>query len=312
MSTLEIYRDQKKLKPRQIQKLTRDVETAKLNLDEKIDGNAFLDGLERLRERDRFDLEFSTLKEITDFVSFHNDYAHKDSVFGNITKTTPLSRETILEICKRIPSARDKIAILGPYEGLGGTGLQELVDLKIEDVKDDYVLIPTRDQERKFFYPSKELMQYLREAIEETTYTNIVPSGIGKTVNLIEDGHVFKRIEKEKTTKANNKRQMWLLARKISSYLGFKDNISGTQIINSGRAHYLMEIAKENGLSLKDYLLNTNHSEYKNRFDIPANLWAKRIYRSVMDWLPADDPEVQEVDKLFGYVYVGDEDDDDY
>lgn len=105
-------------------------------------------------------------------------------------KSRALSRKEILDICSLLNNPRDQVILLGSFEGISISDPNEFLEIRPEDVHEDYVYIPSRNYKLKI---SDELAKYFKEAMKAETYEyfGLVRE---KKINLIKGDEVAIKI----------------------------------------------------------------------------------------------------------------------
>lgn len=179
--------------------------------------------------------------------TYCNNVALKNSVISrdDIVSWTEELRKSIY-----FYNPRESFMILGPFEGITGYRLCELIDIKQEDIykKDGCYYAKLSNRTIKI---SKELYDIAMECIQED-YRYILTRGLVRKTELENTGRIVKPIV-SKNTKSFTYNS---IANNVKSALKTIDegHVTIRQIIMSGRIHMIKEKSKEHKLSWGDYI----------------------------------------------------------
>lgn len=101
-----------------------------------------------------------------------------------------ISREVVLGVCTTLENPRDKVLVLGLFEGISGKQMSEFLEIRPEDVFDHHVYIRSRDLDLPI---SDALSQYFKDAMKAERYEFVQVGRYGET-DLIKGDEVAIKI----------------------------------------------------------------------------------------------------------------------
>jgi hypothetical protein len=178
-----------------------------------------------------------------------------------------IHREDVMEWCGQLDNPSDKAILLALYEGIKGEGYREIYEMKGGDV--DYenktIFIPSRG---KCVPASKELLAFIRSAVEETEYISM--SGNRGVVHLRPSDLVVKdavnSFGDQERQRVNAARKVHNRVKRCFNALGISKWMSVNAIWIAGLCDYINYAAKESGQDTRTYL-NNNVDKIKERFN---------------------------------------------
>lgn len=155
-----------------------------------------------------------------------------------------VTRKELLTRIGKFSNPCDKFLMLGIFEGLGGTGLKDFFDLRLENFQNDGTVILTGTNRR--LKVSKELRTFAEDSAKEYTYVPVKAKGDKWSVHFKEnDTRIIKAINNasdEETPLIMRGRLHRKLARLQELY---EYPVSRALLRESGRIHMLEKLHKE-------------------------------------------------------------------
>lgn len=154
-----------------------------------------------------------------------------------------VTRDEILAVCEMLKNPRDKAVILGIYEGIAGQKLNDFLEIRPEDVQDNYIYLISRDIR---FPASPQLIQYFRDAMREERYEYLATEK-SRSLELVDGDKMAlktpKSIDPHRALRSSITRAANL------SWLG--QEMTLTNLKYSGMAHKVIEEMDKSQISLK-------------------------------------------------------------
>ena len=183
----------------------------------------------------------------------------------NKIKRKYVTRDDVIMLCNELCNAKDKLLILGLFEGIRGKNCEDFALLKIDDLNNNELKLQDRT-----IVVSDRLAEYIRKCNEEYTYTWLTDYE-GYSV-LCENGYVIKVSENSlydtKDSRARNcgdtiKRILKVLD---VNYLKIKD------IATSGQIDYVKRRCNELDITPEKFLYNVSYAnELMNQYGVKIN-----------------------------------------
>lgn len=158
-------------------------------------------------------------------------------------KSRAISRKEILDICSTLKNPRDRAILLGTFEGISISDPNEFLEIRPEDVKENYLYLRSRNYNLAI---SKELSQYFKEAMNQDTYEYIGYMR-GKKIDLIDGDEVALKIPKD----INPDQSIRATIKKASALSAYKGDVTIPNLKYSGMADKLVRYMDEQELTLK-------------------------------------------------------------
>lgn len=178
-----------------------------------------------------------------------------------------VTREEVLRWCDEIPNPKDRVIILGLFEGLKGKEYVDFTKLKPSDVNGNVLTLATN---RKIKV-SDRLISYIHSSEYETKYypCSIKNKGAGKIFDLVDYGYVIKfypNVNKE-TTDYQKGRNIYTAIKRCFQYIGAFEKMTPNALCESGKIHMIKERSKELGMTVKDYIYSDYIKEVEEQFN---------------------------------------------
>ena len=206
-----------------------------------IDADMFLSILNEIRNKGYTENFIEITIKLAQGISYHNSILIEPRAdFSYIQEGIYVDRKEILAICENAPNYRDKAVILGVFEGLMGKEMEELLEIRPQDMrpKSNKIYIRSREEE---FEASDELIHFLKKAREQKEYV-FLNKGAAPSLEMLEDnGTMLKKLNKGK---AGETRLMFQCLIRLCTELGFKAPITFRHIRNCGKKYYLDQLSE--------------------------------------------------------------------
>lgn len=105
-----------------------------------------------------------------------------------------ISRKNLLKFCSALKNPRDKAILLGIYEGISVTNPNEFLDIRPEDIHQNYIYIPSRDFKLR---ASKELIQFFQEAMKSDRYEYMGLLRAPKKIALVDGDRIAIKVPED-------------------------------------------------------------------------------------------------------------------
>nr|WP_144509904.1 phage integrase family protein [Bacillus sp. FJAT-22090] len=199
-------------------------------------------------------------------------------------KQSYFTREQILDMCNELINYPDKAILLALFEGISGEGYSELLNLRINDIKNldgrYFAALKDKNDNQRTIEISEELAHYFDKANSATEYYN--KNGLSDSVRssrgtLVESSYIFKKSSRGKHKEKDEQLDLFFINRK---FVMFKE-IFGTkhlrpkEVINSGIMHMANEIFMRDGELGLDQL-----KEIADRFDTTYSKYNDEYFRN--------------------------------
>ncbi|MEK4025426.1 phage lytic cycle repressor MrpR family protein [Sporosarcina sp. FSL W7-1283] len=211
------------------------------------------------------------------------------------------TREEILDMCDALHNYVDKAVLLATFEGIGGKGYKELLNLRVKDIEEDvdqiFLTVYESENESRKIEISSKLANFLRAADTEDTYV----SGNGEAIvskasySKYEDSeYVFKKSRRGKqSTELNN----FYVLRKFTFFKDFfgMTYLRAKDIRASGMMYLANELAEETETLTREDLHKIGKHYKTPMTNSPTGKHYRNLYviREVLD--------VPEFEEMYGY-----------
>lgn len=167
-------------------------------------------------------------------------------------------REQILDMCKELDNYPDRAVLLALFEGIGGEGYSELLNLRSKDLTEKdgryYATLYDKHGNSRTLEISEKLDEYLRKTDDETVYRN--KNGKSESIRsseslLVPSPFIFKKAARGKQEGALD---LFFVQRKFTMFKELFETsfITPKRIINSGMLHHVNEIHQKQGFMTYD------------------------------------------------------------
>lgn len=193
-----------------------------------------------------------------------------------------LTKEMVLWACDTLRNPRDKVLILGLFEGISGKQFSEFIEIRPEDVHDHEVYIRSRD----IYLPiSDELSEFFKEAMAAETY-NYTQIQRKRVVNLIKGDEIAIKVPEGKASPVVTLKTTIARVSNMCQDLG---EFTVSNLKYSGMAHKIVSLVNKRMTPKRAYEINRDllMEEYGvERIDKP------RLFRMI-NYLLEEEEEVQ-------------------
>lgn len=157
-----------------------------------------------------------------------------------------LMYEDVLSIVEFIPNPSDQFLVLALFDGICGENMEELVNIKLSDFKDDVVNLCSG---RKIKVSPKTLY-YASKAEQDYVYVTVRD---GETVNekpfKPEPDYIFKMLCNQSTRNSSNLRSKLRRIKEQNQC----DALSAKSLLESGRIYHILKDAKNMDINPENY-----------------------------------------------------------
>lgn len=185
-----------------------------------------------------------------------------------------VSRETISDWCRQLPNPSDAFVLMGLFEGISGKDYTEFTHLMIDDVdiERSTILLPGRKEPVVF---SKELCRYAIESANEKWYYSISEE-MKRKVEFKESRNVIKEYCNSDSSQSDYQkgRRIYSKLIRILNFLGVKNQINASAIVNSGIVDLIKRESKRMKISPTEYI-NNYLSEISYRY--PKKMFTRSV-----------------------------------
>lgn len=184
-----------------------------------------------------------------------------------------VDRDKILDWCMQFPNPSDAFIILGLFEGIYGQQYSEFCELRKSDINYEEQKIKLYNRNEALVF-SKELCRYGIDAANEDTYWAIT-NKMTRHVQFRPSDNVIKEYNNTKNDVSDFQRGRRVYAKlcRALDYVGVKDKISATNIVDSGIIYKIKTESRKLGITGKEYI-------NKHINDIAKYYKAKRMVKS--------------------------------
>ena len=164
---------------------------------------------------------------------------------------TVISREELLKEIKTLPNESDKFIMLGLFEGIPVAD-DVMKNVKLSDLEDN-ILHLSNGVDLKV---SEQLKNYMHLANQEDCYISYSNLRSPQEIPYKEDGCVIRETMRNKSDKTNSTIFIGARLRRAIRYLGMVEGTTMKTIMESGRLHFMRELAKEYNVKMEDTINN--------------------------------------------------------
>lgn len=165
-----------------------------------------------------------------------------------------IQRKDLLSLCQQMMNPRDKMVILGLFEGVKGQNYCEFSCMKNEDFDYENRRIYLRSTDRTINI-SDELAQYIQQTIETEVYFPISKSKKANYEFKKNSGYILKPFYNQTNFSSEYRRgrNIYLAITRNLKYFEI-ENLSAQSIFESGMIYYLNQVAVKYEMSALDLL----------------------------------------------------------
>ena len=164
---------------------------------------------------------------------------------------TVISREELLKEIKTLPNESDKFIMLGLFEGIPVAD-DVMKNVKLSDLEDN-ILHLSNGVDLKV---SEQLKNYIHLANQEDCYISYSNQRSPQEIPYKEDGCIIRETTRNKSDKTNSTIFIGARLRRAIRYLGMPEGTTMKTIMESGRLHFIRELAKEYNVKMEDTINN--------------------------------------------------------
>ena len=164
---------------------------------------------------------------------------------------TVISREELLKEIKTLPNESDKFIMLGLFEGIPVAD-DVMKNVKLSDLEDN-ILHLSNGVDLKI---SEQLKNYIHLANQEDCYISYSNLRSPQEIPYKEDGCVIRETTRNKSDKTNSTIFIGARLRRAIRCLGMVEGTTMKTIMESGRLHFMRELAKEYNVKMEDTINN--------------------------------------------------------
>lgn len=167
---------------------------------------------------------------------------YKDDRFGEheLSKLTQIqnngivTREEVMEWCRKITNPCDRTQVLMLFEGIKGGDYKEIINLRMGDLDEKNLTVFIRSR-GKSIRVSKELMSYMIESHESTTYIPQTPT-YRRTFDFVPSDLIIKEKEGAKSDSSERRkgRRVSDGIRRMLRNIGVSEDVTPATIYKSG------------------------------------------------------------------------------
>ena len=187
-----------------------------------------------------------------------------DEIFECVNKyglnSSIITKEELDNILFHIPSSRDKFVLLALFEGIKGINLDDVVNMKLDDINRSDNTVNLESGKKKKI--SNQLIQYAIESADEKCYDSIS----GRTYKYEErPGHPVKVVRRNGTKSAGD--VITKVIRGEFDVIGVPRYVTFNSIYTSGLIHQINQFADQDNVSAAEVLNNPVYLDYlKNQY----------------------------------------------
>lgn len=171
-----------------------------------------------------------------------------------------ITKEELDNILFKIPSSRDKFILLALFEGIKGINLDDIVNMKLDDINRSDNTVNLESGKKKKI--SNQLIQYAIESADEKCYDSIS----GRTYKYEErPGYPVKVVRRNGTKSAGD--VITKVIRGEFDVIGVPRYVTFNSIYTSGLIHQINQFADQDNVSAAEVLNNPVYLDYlKNQY----------------------------------------------
>lgn len=187
-----------------------------------------------------------------------------DEIFECVNKyglnSSIITKEELDNILFQIPSSRDKFVLLALFEGIKGINLDDIVNMKLNDINRSDNTVNLESGKKKKI--SNQLIQYAIESADEKCYDSIS----GRTYKYEErPGYPVKVVRRNGTKSAGD--VITKVIRGEFDVIGVPRYVTFNSIYTSGLIHQINQFADQDNVSAAEVLNNPVYLDYlKNQY----------------------------------------------
>lgn len=176
-----------------------------------------------------------------------------------------VSREKVLEWCDMLFNPRERFILLGLFEGLKGKNYRDFTTLHQKDIDGNTI---TLNDGKRVIEVSDELIQIIVDNIFTYTYFDSDGDVKDNLVLVDNDGYILKNhITAQYDDLERKGRRVSNSFTKFMYRLIGENSISTTDIVNSGKVHFIKCRAKELNITPEEYIWSDYSKEINVRFN---------------------------------------------
>ena len=173
------------------------------------------------------------------------------------------TRDELIEKIKELPNYTDRFVLLGLFEGIPN---DVICDVKLSDLSRDTITLSNG----KKIDVSKELISIMNIANDEAEYISMTKTE--KTFPYVYSNTIIKRTAKAKGNIMSNTVLVGSKVRRCAKYFGLP-SLTIKNLVESGRLHYISEIARENGITAEEVVKSKKYRKmFEDRYGKIQNL----------------------------------------
>lgn len=192
-----------------------------------------------------------------------------------------IKREDLLQRIAELPNPCDQFILLCLFEGISGKGYSDILNINYSDFHDGMADLPSG----RTIKVSDELYKLASKARNEDFYIKMSP-GLDLKVKFVDsEDRIVKDLpnaKPETSAKQKGKRVYARLVR-LFKYIGLPW-LTGNNLIESGKIHFITKRCEELGISAYDYLFSDRIQEVNNQFG--CRLVRSNFYSVYEEYLP--------------------------
>lgn len=169
----------------------------------------------------------------------------------NSLMKTIISRDELLKEIKSLPNESDKFIILGLFEGIPVAD-DVMKNVKLSDLEDN-ILHLSNGVDLKI---SEQLKNYMYLANQEDCYVSYSNLKSPQEIPYKDDGCIIRETIRNQSDKTNSTIFIGARLRRVIKYLGMAEGTTMKTIMESGRLHFIKELAKEYNVKMEDTINN--------------------------------------------------------
>ena len=187
-----------------------------------------------------------------------------DEIFECVNKyglnSSIITKEELDNILFHISSSRDKFVLLALFEGIKGINLDDIVNMKLDDINRSDNTVNLESGKKKKI--SNQLIQYAIESADEKCYDSIS----GRTYKYEErPGYPVKVVRRNGTKSAGD--VITKVIRGEFDVIGVPRYVTFNSIYTSGLIHQINQFADQDNVSAAEVLNNPVYLDYlKNQY----------------------------------------------
>lgn len=176
-----------------------------------------------------------------------------------------VSRGQILSWIEELPNASDGFILLAIFEGIGGTGYEEMIDLRIDDFSGNTVKLCTG----RTLEVSNELVTLAEDSAAEEEYFSLNSEKQWSTRVKHDPTLIIKNIRN--TAKRDG--FAWRIRARMMKIFSFLDQewMNARYVKLSGEVDFINRRARELGISNKQFVYN-HYNELRDKYRVTSNM----------------------------------------